>query len=219
MKKAFNFYASYDEVFQELDLNQKGIMINAILDVQFLRKHIDDISFKDKILSIVWKGMKHSILKQIDGYCRANKTPYNRELFAPKADFQPSPKADFQPSPKQVQVQVQEEEQEPIVQTKSLDASFKIAEYLLNNILKLNTSFKRPNLNTWAKDIDKAIRIDNRTEEQLKYCIDWIYSHEGSFWQKNILSGKKLREKFDTINMQMITKDNSQTSGNIICNW
>ena len=56
----------------------------------------------------------------------------------------------------------------------------------------------------WSKDIDLAIRIDHRTEQQLIACIDWIYSSAGSFWIPNIMSGKKLREKFDTMESQMM---------------
>lgn len=82
----------------------------------------------------------------------------------------------------------------------------KISEYLLAHILNTNPQFKQPtNLNEWAKDIDLAMRRDGRTETQLIDCINWIYSDQGAFWQKNILSGKKLREKFDQMNMQVIT--------------
>ena len=97
-----------------------------------------------------------------------------------------------------------------IVPSSSTDAE-RLANYLLNNILKINPTFKKPNISTWAKDISLAIRIDGRTVEQLKECIDWIYSNKGQFWQKNILSGKKLREKFDTMYMQATTsKPNKQ---------
>ena len=87
-----------------------------------------------------------------------------------------------------------------------LSLATNIANYLLNKISTINPSFKKPNIDTWAKDIEKAIRIDGRTEQELISCIDWIYTKDGEFWQKNILSGKKLREKFDTMNMQVITK-------------
>lgn len=97
------------------------------------------------------------------------------------------------------------EEKKVSVKTESYDDSIRLANYLLNNILKYNPTFKKPNINTWANDIDKAIRIDHRSVSELKECIDWIYSKQGEFWQKNILSGKKLREKFDTMNMQVIT--------------
>lgn len=97
------------------------------------------------------------------------------------------------------------------VPTKSYDDSFRLAEYLLNNILRINPNHKIPNLNLWAKDIDLAIRIDGRTVNQLKECIDWIHkTNEGVFWRKNILSGSALRAKFDTMNMQVITKKPTQ---------
>ena len=98
-----------------------------------------------------------------------------------------------------------------IVTTQSEIDSLRIANYLLNNILKHNPTFKKPKIETWSIDIEKAIRLDKRTVKQLKECIDWIYSPDGTFWQKNILSGKKLREKFDTMNMQVISKPKKQT--------
>ena len=82
-------------------------------------------------------------------------------------------------------------------------ASKRVAEYLLNKILLNKPNFKKPNLQSWIKDIDLAIRIDNRTELQLLSCIDWIYT-KGSFWIPNILSGNKLRKKFDAMEAQMM---------------
>ncbi len=84
--------------------------------------------------------------------------------------------------------------------------ALKVSEYLLAKIITNNPKFKQPNLQTWAKDIDRAIRIDHRTEQELIGCIDWIYTDSGSFWEPNILSGKKLREKFDTMQAQSRSK-------------
>ena len=89
-----------------------------------------------------------------------------------------------------------------IVTTQSYDESLIIANYLLSKILTINPSFKKPNIELWAKDIDKAIRIDKRSGTDLRKCIDWIYTKQGEFWQRNILSGKKLRDKFDVMFMQ-----------------
>jgi hypothetical protein len=58
---------------------------------------------------------------------------------------------------------------------------------------------------SWVKEIDRAIRLDGRTKQDLINIIDWVYSPEGSFWQANIMSGAKLREKFDTMLMQSKT--------------
>lgn len=90
-----------------------------------------------------------------------------------------------------------------------LDAD-EISTYLATNI-QLEYKDAKMNSNLWAKDIEKALRIDRRTKEQLIACIDWIYT-DGKFWIPNILSGKKLREKFDQLAIQMKRPQNSFTS-------
>jgi len=63
---------------------------------------------------------------------------------------------------------------------------YRLSELLLNFILKRRTSFKKPNLQTWAKHIDYTIRIDNRAPEEIEDVIIWC--QKDSFWQNNILS-------------------------------
>ena len=74
----------------------------------------------------------------------------------------------------------------------------------------------RPNQSAWVKDIDKALRIDGRTEEQMGYIIDYIFRMNGkhsAFWAGNIESGKKLRSQFDKIKNQ-IKDEHKKTTGN-----
>jgi hypothetical protein len=59
---------------------------------------------------------------------------------------------------------------------------------------------------TWAVDIERLVRIDGATYEQIGFVIEWINSKDGEFWQSNIMSGRKLREKFTTIVGQMKRK-------------
>lgn len=54
----------------------------------------------------------------------------------------------------------------------------------------------------WGRDIDLAIRIDKRTPEQLRSAIDFAHRSQDAFWRPNILSGKKLREKYDQLAIQ-----------------
>lgn len=81
--------------------------------------------------------------------------------------------------------------------------SVEVATYLSEKIKGFMPKAKA-NPDSWAKDIDLAIRLDRRTKDELISLIDYIYTSEGSFWQPNIRSGKKLREKFDTIHAQSI---------------
>ena len=64
---------------------------------------------------------------------------------------------------------------------------------------------KRPTItNTWLTDMDRAIRIDKRTPEQLAACIRWLSTpnRDAQFWSTNILSPKKLRANFDKMALQ-----------------
>ena len=73
------------------------------------------------------------------------------------------------------------------------------------------------NLSAWARDIDLLIRIDQRTPEEIRRVIDWC-QQPGGFWGPNILSGRKLREKFDTLAGQMMRQscggENGASGGN-----
>ena len=81
MRRAFNFYHSYYEVYCGLDDKQKNQFIEALIEVQFLSKHIDKIEFEDKMLNIVWKAIKHSVKKQIEGYCNSIQTNYEALFY------------------------------------------------------------------------------------------------------------------------------------------
>lgn len=53
----------------------------------------------------------------------------------------------------------------------------------------------------WAKDIDRMLRIDKIDPDEAAAVIAW--SQKDSFWRSNILSGKKLREKYPQLLMKM----------------
>lgn len=74
MRTQFPFYKSFDDVYQDLSINQKIEFIDNILDVQFLRKKIDDVKFKDSILKHIWNAQKHSLDKSIKGYLDSQKS-------------------------------------------------------------------------------------------------------------------------------------------------
>ncbi len=73
----------------------------------------------------------------------------------------------------------------------------KTAKYFYNLIKENTPTFREPNLNQWAKDIDLMIRRDNRTMDQIMFLMDWV--QKDSFWNSNVMSPKKLRKHFDTL--------------------
>ena len=71
--------------------------------------------------------------------------------------------------------------------------------------------FKKPNLNNWAPELDRMIKIDKRGVSRAKELIKWSGMH--SFWSANILSPKSLRNNFDKLDIQQ--KSESQRSPQI----
>ena len=78
---------------------------------------------------------------------------------------------------------------------------YRLANYLLKFILQRNPGYKKPNIQTWAKNIDLLLRLDKLEADDIKAVIEW--SQKDLFWQNNILSTKKLRLHFDQLFLKM----------------
>lgn len=75
------------------------------------------------------------------------------------------------------------------------------ATYLWEKIKSNNPEHRKPNLQAWANDIRKMHEIDKRPFDKIHRMIDWCQA-DVAFWQANILSAAKLREKYDTMKAQ-----------------
>ncbi len=97
--------------------------------------------------------------------------------------------------------------------TSDLMEATKLANMLLEHIINWDATHRYaknpPAINGWIKDIDRAMRLDGRTYEQLEFIIKYIFTQnteKARFWAINIQSGKKLRLQFDTIKHQIINE-------------
>ena len=82
----------------------------------------------------------------------------------------------------------------------------------LHQLVKTNNpKAKEPNLQRWADDVRLMMERDKRTEEEIKTVIDWC--QQDSFWKSNILSTRKLREKFDQLYVKMTTGKGNVKNG------
>jgi len=75
------------------------------------------------------------------------------------------------------------------------------SEYLWGKIFSNNPDAKKPNIQLWAKEFDLMMRVDNRSQSDIGKVIDFCQSDQ--FWKSNILSAKKLREKYDQLKSKM----------------
>ncbi|HHT7143151.1 TPA: hypothetical protein ACTZ34_005106 [Bacillus cereus] len=84
------------------------------------------------------------------------------------------------------------------------------AKYLFEKIKGNNPKQKEPNFDSWANEFRLMRERDNREPQEIKDVIDWCQADP--FWQGNILSPKKLREKFDQLTIQMNSKKGAKNN-------
>lgn len=215
MRKAFNFYLSFYELMKLLNEAQIADIIMAICKVQFLEIHIDDIDFQDEKTQLVWVANKHAVKASVEGYCSKKNIDYDLTLGKGHPEVLRDKDKDKDKEKYKNKGNDEEKEEnnslalttQPNVETDAQE----VASYLLQKILEHKPNFKKPEEGIWEKDIEKAIRLDGRTVEQLLGCINWIYTPEGTFWIPNILSTKKLREKFDVMESQMMNNSKNKS--------
>jgi|GEM_PF-6126735 len=205
-------YPSTETICSKTSLDRKTVLagLSSLSDLGFIE---DTGQRKGKTGQVkVWhlsiaKGNKNSpkngMLKESQ---KRNSTengtvPFLREKNTKNGMLKESQKRDIEPS---------------VLLTTREPSVSNVADHLAKKILT-HTPTAKPKPNSWLKDIDLAMRVDERKEDELIIIIDWIYS-EGSFWIPHVRSGKKLREKYDTMfsqkitsNKKHVTKDFDQT--------
>lgn len=98
--------------------------------------------------------------------------------------------------------------EEPSVTSPKFDEEtieYQLSEMLYKNILDNDDKTKKPNLYKWAEHIDKLMRIDKRSVEDIKKVIDFATNDD--FWMSNILSTNKLRKQFPKLILK-VREDN-----------
>lgn len=83
-----------------------------------------------------------------------------------------------------------------------------VADEILSLILKINPKHKPPNIQKWAACVRLMVGRDSRTRDEIRELFAW--ANADSFWQANILSPAKLREKWDVLFLQKTRKLNGQ---------
>ncbi len=81
--------------------------------------------------------------------------------------------------------------------------AYLLAKFLEKCITENNPKFPQNERQRqrWAKDFDLMLRIDRIDADDIAAAIEW--SQDDNFWRSNILSGKKLREKYQQLAMKM----------------
>ena len=75
-----------------------------------------------------------------------------------------------------------------------------MAKEMFARIQKLNPNHKQPNFEAWANDIRLLGERDGKSYPEIIDLFEW--ANQDRFWQANILSRRKLREKWDVLVLQ-----------------
>ncbi|GKV66719.1 MULTISPECIES: replication protein [unclassified Sporosarcina] len=96
---------------------------------------------------------------------------------------------------------------------------FKMAIYFHERVSRVANDagiahlIKKSNMQTWADDMRKLVEIDMVDKQLAKKVMDWVT--EDSFWRTNVLSAKKLREKFMDLAIKMNAEKQPQQPKNV----
>ncbi len=112
-------------------------------------------------------------------------------------------------SPPEIELEKEKEidkeiKKEYTIKFNPLDEPYTLTQLLIDKIVFNNEYAKVPDtdkkIDSWCVHIDRMIRIDKIDPSAIESVINWCQSD--SFWQNNILSTKKLRDKFATLHGQ-----------------
>ncbi len=81
---------------------------------------------------------------------------------------------------------------------------FSFAQRMLDSIRIVQPDFKQPNLEKWASVIRLMREQDNRDYSGMAEI--WQFARGDPFWQTNILSASKFREKFDQLKAKKLSQ-------------
>lgn len=78
-----------------------------------------------------------------------------------------------------------------------------LAEAMADGISHFDGTEKRPTVTkAWIADMDRLMRIDGRSYDEVVAVLRWLYTDQGetaTFWAPNVRSPKKLRAKWATM--------------------
>ncbi len=158
------------------------------------KSHVDkelDILIERKIITVYGIGQRRG---RVLGF---NK---NYDEWSDRPQEQKEPSAPKKETIKKPKIQNKDKYDES-------NTYYKMALYfhcLVSNVAKeagVEHLIKKANLQSWANDFRLLVEKDGVSKRLAKDVMDWV-THD-SFWKTNVLSAKKLREKFGELAIKM----------------
>lgn len=233
-RQHFTFYRSFYEAIKLIpDKGQQADLYNAIFELSL---NFNEPENEDKLNQLAWLLIKPNVVKSCINYSnglqRKRSEPKNRSGSAcSESEANPSRDIDkeldkdkdldkekdknnkspeFSAEPENVGSQPPAKKE-----TKLSPEAIELTQYfydqLMHYVAPAAYKNKPPNLESWAKDVDKLLRIDKAPYADVKRVINWAIRDD--FWSKNILSANKLRKHYARLDMQSAPKKHLLRNG------
>lgn len=173
-----------------------------------------------KLGFLTYQSTKQGLLITINNWhvyqAKENKT--NQEINQDLTKTQPRPNQDLTTREEGKKVRREEGNKKQGKTRKEFpdDHPAKILTYeLRDKILGNDPKAKVPDqkdIDKWTVHMDRLLRLDERSFDEVQAVIHWCQNDD--FWKANILSTKKLREKFTTLKLQMDRQNKPQPGSN-----
>jgi len=205
------FFGTLEVMAREFDINSPGI---CQLSVKFLAKKLQ-ISVKKLKIILKFCSENERIFAEFNGCLLTLTCPklkdmcdeFTRKVLNKKETDNAKMSGASQDTnpinyPLEVRSKKKEEEEEENNTTPTKEKTFsqtseKLAKKLFYLIQQNDPKAKKPNFSSWAGTIDKLMRIDGRSEQEISRVME--FCQNDSFWKSNILSADKLRKQFSRL--------------------
>jgi len=221
MQKSFVLYTDSLDVLDELTDEQAGKLFKMIKDFANNKKtepkgllKIIFVPFKNQLIrdrkkygSICERNRKNAIkrwsTKSTSGCDRIPKVPVDAYTDSDNDNDNDSD-SDNEKKIKSTNVDfIQKKIAEKKIFSEEVQ---KLSDFLFECIKKNNPDFLG-NPRKWDDAFDKMLRIDKRNQQMVGKVIQ--FAQEDNFWKTVILSGKKVRDKYEQLYMQAQQKFNN----------
>lgn len=121
-------------------------------------------------------------------------------------------------NPKQTKPKTEKQKRKREKRTYAEDSTYyRMAAYFHGKVVEMaeeigftHASIAKADLQKWADDFRKLVEIDKVEDKRLiRDVIDWVTADP--FWQVNVISAKKLREKFPELALKMKSRTPQRT--------
>lgn len=204
----YNSRKAFAELFPYLSESQIYRRLSKLEDAGVLIKDNFNDHAYDRTSWYSLNEKEFIIARSDSNHCTKSHNPEN-ETAQPIPDNNPNVTTDNNPNSNSVGRQKPTPDPLPDIAEYGKEAH-ELAQLLLDSICTWDKTHQYQNKakppKNWIVEIERAMRLDNRTYEQLEFVIKYLFTQSddiAQFWAKNIQSGGKLRSKFDQIKHQL----------------